>query len=228
MLRPLPALALLLTAATVCMESRAQVSGSVALVSDYLYRGVSLSDGDPVAQLNLAYDSPENWYVGVFASPIKSFAARRLYTAYAGYAWRLGSGMALDAGMTDYLYAGDALYNYHEAYFGVSLERTSARLSYSPNYTAMHVRTVYADMSHGVELTGSLNAFVHAGYFHPLDRSPALQRRFDVRAGLTGSAGPFKWLLALDGVRVAGGAPPPYDMTRRSRAGVVASVTMPF
>lgn len=239
---PARSLVLLLTVATVATvttvstPARAQVSGSVALVSDYLYRGVSLSDGDPVAQLNLAYDSPDNWYLGAFASPIKSFAARRLYTAYAGYAWRLRSGVALDAGMTDYIYAGDALYNYHEAYVGVSLERTSARLSYSPNYTAMHVRTVYAEISHGVALTdaltgalnGTLNGFIHLGYFHPLERSPALQPRFDVRVGVTGSAGPCQWMLALDGARVAGAAPPPYDMTRRSRSGVVASVTLPF
>ena len=46
----------------------ARVSGSVAVVSDYLFRGVSLSEGRPAAQLNVNYDDASGWYAGGFAS----------------------------------------------------------------------------------------------------------------------------------------------------------------
>ena len=42
-------------------EARAQVSGTVSLVSDYRLRGISLSDGEPEPQVNLGYDSPGGW-----------------------------------------------------------------------------------------------------------------------------------------------------------------------
>ena len=48
--------------------TRAEVSGSVTLVSDYRFRGVSLSDESPAAQFSLAYDNRSGWYAGVFGS----------------------------------------------------------------------------------------------------------------------------------------------------------------
>ena len=35
-------------------SSRAQLSGSVSVVSDYRYRGISLSDNEPAAQLGVS------------------------------------------------------------------------------------------------------------------------------------------------------------------------------
>ena len=77
MLRGAVALWTLLCASEAC----AQVSGSVTLVSDYRYRGISLSDGRPTAQLSVAYDRPDGWYMGAFASRVRLRPAPTLATA---------------------------------------------------------------------------------------------------------------------------------------------------
>ena len=38
-----------------------EVSGTVTVVSDYRYRGVSLSDNEPAVQLGIAYDEARGW-----------------------------------------------------------------------------------------------------------------------------------------------------------------------
>src|SRR6266508_589758 len=49
----------------------AQISGTVNLVSDYRYRGTSLSDDKPAAQLGLTYDDASGWYAGLSASTVR-------------------------------------------------------------------------------------------------------------------------------------------------------------
>src|SRR5690348_2212837 len=46
----------------------AGVSGSVALTSDYRFRGITLSDGLPALQLDVDWSAPQGWYAGAFAS----------------------------------------------------------------------------------------------------------------------------------------------------------------
>ena len=59
-------LVLLLFTAT----ARADWSGSIALVSDYRFRGISLTDGQPALQAGVAYDHPTGLFAGLFASNV--------------------------------------------------------------------------------------------------------------------------------------------------------------
>ena len=52
----------------VASPAAAQVGVSASLLTDYLYRGVSLSDGRPAASLTLSYDHPSGAYGGLTAS----------------------------------------------------------------------------------------------------------------------------------------------------------------
>jgi len=85
----------------VSTEVFAQVSGSASLLSDYRYRGVSLSRNRPAAQLAVAYDDASGWYGGAFASTVQLVypATRELQVvSFAGYARRLPSGLSWEAG----------------------------------------------------------------------------------------------------------------------------------
>ena len=53
--------------ALIAANVSAQVSGSLTLVSDYRFRGVSLSHNNPAAQLGAVYDDARGWYAGAFA-----------------------------------------------------------------------------------------------------------------------------------------------------------------
>ena len=56
MVRPLQILALLLTLHPWLTEARAsEFSGRATVTSQYIYRGLSVSDGDPAFQLGLDY-----------------------------------------------------------------------------------------------------------------------------------------------------------------------------
>jgi uncharacterized protein (TIGR02001 family) len=182
----------------------AQVSGSVALVSDYLYRGVTLSDGKPVPQLTLVYDHPDGWYLGAFASRIRQFGAvsGAAYVSYAGYARRLASGNSWEAGVSSYAFPASSGLNFQEVYAGLATQRIVARLSYSPNYLFQGLRTVYGEMSSSQPLRENLSLFAHAGYLGSL-REGAYQnpvRRTDARIGLGVSLNSWEAQLAWAGV----------------------------
>ena len=50
---------------------RAQVAGSVGVVSDYRYRGMSLSDGRPAVQLSIDRDFAAGTYAGLMLSSVR-------------------------------------------------------------------------------------------------------------------------------------------------------------
>ncbi|MES2264009.1 MAG: TorF family putative porin [Pseudomonadota bacterium] len=215
--------------------ARAQVSGSAAIVSDYLYRGVSYSRGDPAVQLNVSYDSAAGWYAGAFASSVKLYGASRggaQYIIYAGHARRLSSGVYWDAGLSDYRFTGAAGFNYREIVAGLGIDNVSARIAYAPDYLGQGVRTVYAELNGSYPVRDGWNLFAHLGYLHPLSGgdvyayAPAIESRADGRAGVGANLAGWKWQLAWDGVHVRRA---PYAQgALRSRGGVVLSATRPF
>ena len=47
-----------------CGIAFAQVGGNIAFLSDYRYRGVSLSKEEPTLRLSVGYDDPGGWFGG--------------------------------------------------------------------------------------------------------------------------------------------------------------------
>ncbi|NYD91838.1 TorF family putative porin [Sphingomonas melonis] len=88
------------------------VSGSVGLVSDYRFRGVSQSDKDMAVQggLTIAHDS--GLYVGTWASNLAGWGtfggANMELDLIGGYKHALGPNATLDVGLTWYMYPGGA------------------------------------------------------------------------------------------------------------------------
>ena len=167
----------------------AQVSGSVALVSDYLYRGISHSGGKPVPQLTLVYDHADGWYLGTFVSrqrEIYGTESGSAYISYAGYTRRLVSGASWEVGVSHYAFPASSSFNYQELYAGLATERFSGRVSYSPHYLFQGLRTVYGELSASHPLGDKLNLFAHAGYLGSLregfNQRPV--RRTDARIGV--------------------------------------------
>lgn len=102
------------------------VSGNVALVTDYRFRGVSLSGGDPAVQggIDLAHDS--GFYIGTWASSIvggSPYGEMEL-DLYGGWAGDITPGVKLDVGLLYYVYpTGDvdgADTDYFEPYASVA------------------------------------------------------------------------------------------------------------
>jgi uncharacterized protein (TIGR02001 family) len=112
------------------------ITGGVAVVSDYRFRGVSLSDKDFAVQPTLTIKHESGLYAGVWGSNLAENAGDDIEVdLYAGFAG--GDAITYDIGATYYVYPGVSAFNYVE--FTGKLGTTvgpatvGAQLSYVPS-----------------------------------------------------------------------------------------------
>ncbi len=100
------------TASPAAPPSAITVSGSVAIASDYRFRGVSQSDRQMAVQGGLTIAHESGFYVGTWASNLAGWGtfggANMELDLIGGYKTKLGDGATLDAGLTWYMYPGGA------------------------------------------------------------------------------------------------------------------------
>jgi uncharacterized protein (TIGR02001 family) len=158
-------------AATVCFclfaaGVSAQFSGTASVVSDYRYRGITLSDQKPAAQIGLTYDDPLGWYAGAFASTVRLAPPAGpgvQATIFTGFASRLASGISLEAGGDYSAFTSAAGDDYGEAYLGVASEKLSARIYYSPRYYGQRANAWYGEFNAAQPLTDRVQLLAHVG-----------------------------------------------------------------
>ena len=84
------------------------VSGNVALLSDYLFRGVSQTQGKPTVQGTLDFTHASGLYLGVFGSGVSNAAYNNTSGSeidlYGGYRHPLSETGNIDAGLVTYWY----------------------------------------------------------------------------------------------------------------------------
>lgn len=94
-------------------EGPITISGSITGVSDYRFRGVSLSDKDFAIQPSLTVKHESGLYVGVWGSNLAENAGDDIEVdIYAGFAG--GDAITYDIGATYYVYPGVSSFNYFE------------------------------------------------------------------------------------------------------------------
>ncbi len=106
------------------------VSANVAVVSDYRFRGVSLSDGDPALQGGIDVAHESGFYVGTWGSTISGGSpyGELELDIYGGWGGEVAEGVSVDVGLLYYVYpteneVADALgvdTDYFEPYASVS------------------------------------------------------------------------------------------------------------
>ncbi|HEX8956151.1 MAG TPA: TorF family putative porin [Burkholderiaceae bacterium] len=184
-------------------SAAAQVSGSVSLVSNYIYRGSSFSNDNPEAQLNLTADFDSGWFAGLFVSPVDLPGIHGQAIAYGGYAHQWTGELSWEAGVSESAYTGGTSQNYTEAFVGLSTDRLNGRLYYSPNYLGDGVRSIYGELNYNVPLTEKLRFTAHVGYLDVGLRDDASHKdsHGDTRVGLAYHAGDWNLQWALASVR---------------------------
>lgn len=142
------ALALLSSAPAFAQEEPAgpvTVSGSVALVSDYRFRGVSQSDKAMAVQGGVTVTHESGAYVGTWGSSLAGWGqfggANMELDLFAGYAIPLG-GATLDVGLTWYMYpSGADITDFAEPYVKLSSELGPVKgligVAYAPKQEAL-------------------------------------------------------------------------------------------
>ncbi len=181
------ALCFALVAANVC----AQVSGSLTVVSDYRFRGVSLSHNKPAAQIGAVYDDARGWYAGAFASTVQlaDTSSRELQTiAFGGYVWRFASGLSSEVGAEYSAFTGPGSYSYPEVYWGIAYENLSGRLYYAPRYFAHGSEAIYGEVNGAQPLLDRVRLLAHAGVLRSSSENVytgrVVHHVFDARTGV--------------------------------------------
>lgn len=149
-----------------CMSlaTHAQVSGSVGALSDYRYRGYSLSEGDPALQASVAYDAANGAYAGLFGSSVRNEdGSGAQFIPYVGYAKRDAKGRSWDVGVRWSTFTQDDAFDYAEVHVGLALRRVALRLHYAPDYFGQ-VANWYAEADGHVPLGERVRATWHVGY----------------------------------------------------------------
>ncbi len=121
MLLTCTATAALMTAPQVAAQDDAafSLSANAALVSDYRFRGISLSDEDIAIQGGFDIGTESGFYVGTWGSSIEQYAGSELeLDIYAGYATTVGE-LDVDFGILAYTYPGSTDTTYWEPYASI-------------------------------------------------------------------------------------------------------------
>ncbi|NJC32690.1 uncharacterized protein (TIGR02001 family) [Sphingomonas jejuensis] len=122
-------------------EEATSLSANLSVVSDYVFRGVSQSDGDPAIQASVEVAAPSGFYAGTFASNSTAYDGADVEVdLYGGYRFDL-AGIGLDAGVISYLYPGARQSSSIELHatggIAVATGEIRAGISYAPEQVAL-------------------------------------------------------------------------------------------
>lgn len=180
-------------------EAGAQINGSISIVSDYRFRGVSLSAGHPEPQVHLGYDSRSGWYAGGFASGTdlkEEKGGNAQLMAYAGYAGQRTSGVGWEVGAIKSIFLQAASYDYVEVFAGLASDRISSRLYFSPDYFDRHASTLYAEFNGTYPLGQRFHLLGHIGFLKVLSKQGSLsasaENQSDISAGASANLADWK------------------------------------
>jgi uncharacterized protein (TIGR02001 family) len=198
------------------VQARAQVTGSATFVSDYRFRGASLSGDRPAAQVAFDADWPSTgWYAGGMMSNVRFDAGHAVQgLVYAGYVQRIDADLSWEGGVRYTRFSGGEAYAYAEAYAGITFRQLVGRLYYAPDYFHAGYGTWYAELNDSHALTDHWYVFAHAGYLRRNGNVAdyhVSRFRSDLRAGIGFAVQPWNiqlsWTSAHGAPDVALGYP---------------------
>jgi uncharacterized protein (TIGR02001 family) len=177
-----------------CPAAAQSVSGESGLVSDYRYRGVSLSRGRPAVQASLTVEHDSGLYANAWGSTLGHGSETEIDLT-AGYEAEVSKAVGVDLFATYYTYPSDGSANYVEATAVMKATRGPASASLGVSYAPPQRGTRdESGRGHG-------NAYVFGAVDYAVPKSPVT-----LKAGLGYERGWFdevdhggKWDWTLGG-----------------------------
>ncbi|GLS82179.1 TorF family putative porin [Paraferrimonas haliotis] len=156
------ALSLGYTAPTLAQESPHSFSGNAALVSNYLFRGVTLSDDKPALQVGGDYEHASGFYAGVWGSSYDNGGDTEVEVDWwGGYSFAINDDISLDFSATRYYYYDVG---------GHTTEYKAAADLYGANVAAHYdvtLKSWYFEANYDFALAEALTLTPHAGIVRP-------------------------------------------------------------
>jgi uncharacterized protein (TIGR02001 family) len=151
-----------------------EISGNVALTTDYRFRGISQSDEDAAVQGGFDVSFEPGFYIGTWGSSVDfdtnggGLDGSLELDYYAGWAGNIGdSDVGIDVGYIYYDYPGDdgdLEGDYQEFYVGVSWMDATLQVNYSDDYYAETDEFWYISGDYSFELVEGISLGLHVGY----------------------------------------------------------------
>jgi len=193
--------------------SSLEISGNVALTSDYRFRGISQSNRDGAIQGGFDLGFENGIYVGTWGSSV-NFNDTDQYDGsleldyYAGWALPVSDNVGIDVGYIYYDYPDDDddTAAYWEVYGKVSLWDLTVGLNYSDNYYGGTKNLYYWSADYSLGLLDNLSLDLHVGY-SDLDKDGGFLANdedsyTDYSAGLTTTFWAVDWSVAYVGTNL--------------------------
>lgn len=147
------------------MAAQAEVTGNVAAVSDYNWRGITQTSQDPALQGGIDYAHESGFYVGAWGSNVDfgdccdENVEVDIYTGFRG-----GETVTWDVGLIYYTYPGADDLDFGEIYAGLGWEWLSGKVSYSDDFGNSGESALYYEANASYELPANFGLTGHLGY----------------------------------------------------------------
>lgn len=193
------------------------ITGSVSLVSDYRFRGVSLSDRGPALQggIEIAHSG---WYAEAWASTLRTSGGPSGELDLSVGKRGKVHGFTYSITSTGYVFDGEPVYFEFRSTLGHALAgaRVEAEFSYAPAQSSV------SDNSYlGAKLIAPIGAAIALHAQGGREHSAFFGKKFDWEVGAGWSQGPFTFVLAMVGAE--GSYIPPEDRKPAAVASVSAA-----
>lgn len=143
-----------------------EISGNVALATDYVFRGFSQTNEEPAISGGFDYDIGSGFSVGTWASNVNFGDNTSMeLDLYGGYSFDISEGVSVDLTYIYFAYPGetDAL-NYSEFHAGVGFGDLGLSLVYSPDYFGSDADAIVLNADYSIGLGENLGLDLHVGY----------------------------------------------------------------
>jgi uncharacterized protein (TIGR02001 family) len=141
-------------------------SASVALSSEYVWRGISQSDEDPAISGSFDVGHNSGLYAGVWSSNVDyGDDASAEVDLYAGFAGDFGdTGVGYDVGILRYIFPGED-YNFNEVYGSLSYSIFSIGVAHSSDALGSGEDSTYYSLDAGYDLPMGFTIAAGYGYY---------------------------------------------------------------
>jgi uncharacterized protein (TIGR02001 family) len=165
--RVLGAAYLLVCATAAHAEIPGEISANVTLTTDYVFRGVTQTDGDPAVQGGFDYAHPTGFYAGIWGSNVKFPGDPDFHLevdVWAGFAGQFGE-LGWDLGILRYMYPGTGReIDFNEFYVGTRLGMLTAYVHHSNDYANTGGRSTHYRFGAEFELPQDFELGVRVGF----------------------------------------------------------------
>ncbi|MDX1497794.1 MAG: TorF family putative porin [Salinisphaeraceae bacterium] len=151
-------------------QAMADVSGSLNVTSEYMFRGIESSGGAAV-QGSIDWSAPSGIYAGVWASNTSPVFDGNEFDIYAGWAGEVGNGVGVDLGLVYYAFPeqdenfpGADDVDYLEGYIGLSLGGLSGSVYYASDYFGTDEEGTYFTLAYSHGITETVEMTFQVGF----------------------------------------------------------------